>query len=72
MNIWPEKITFWRKFLANLQEAIDKAIELEASFQLEEGVNMAHPIHNPKSWILTNWNIRKTLSWLLKKLLTTE
>ena len=33
---------------ANLQEAVDKAIELEASCKLAEGVYMAHPIHNPE------------------------
>ena len=42
------KITFGRKFPAKLQEGLDKAIELEASFQLAEGVNMAYPTHNPQ------------------------
>ena len=42
------KITFGRKFPANLQETSDKAVKHEASFQLAEGFNMACPTLNPQ------------------------
>ena len=59
-------------FPAYLQETMDKAIELEASFQLVEAVNMAHPTHNPQIMNINQLEYLETLPLPLKKLLTTE
>ena len=63
------KIIFGRKFLANLQETIDKAIELEVSFQLAEGIDMACPTHNPQAMNINQLEYQENTPMTIKEII---